>query len=398
MNTPHTLLALSFSLLLLAPAAAQTTASAPATQPDLPWGENKAGLRLAAVVAGPARVGETLKVRLVLQNNGEQAVPLDAADKVFAWLTLAYGRDNAFITGKLELAKHLKDWPAQLPAGKTLELGTADLGTLQAYDYADQKDLLKTFFDEPSQQAPQPKPKGTLRDVLTTGQAKLQVSLFVRRDEDRLIVVKSKVATVLVAPPQLSKLTKEQREKFVADLIKQFNTDAFAAMAAHDQAVPLGKDIVPDLAAQLATGKGDTAARAWMTTTLADIGGDQAAAALVKLVNDGDPLVRYVVAYHGIKVKDDALDKAILAKAKSDDTGAFTSWALMGFMVFRGQAPEGLIDAGLESKDAKARATAASALANAASPEAVARLKKLAEDKDPRVAETAKKILKAMKQ
>jgi HEAT repeat protein len=66
-------------------------------------------------------------------------------------------------------------------------------------------------------------------------------------------------------------------------------------------------------------------------------------------------------------------------------------------MVFRGQAPDEVLKASLESDDPKARATAAEALAGRAGDESVARLLPLLQDKDPRVRGTAAQVLGKMK-
>jgi HEAT repeat protein len=182
----------------------------------------------------------------------------------------------------------------------------------------------------------------------------------------------------------------------VSNLLQRFNRDAWSAQQAHDEAMKRGAAIVPDLAAAAAERTRPDFARMWLATAIADIPGAPSAAALVSLLDDAAGEVRCVVAYHGPKQKSAALDEAIFATARKSNSAHFTAYALLGFLAFRGEAPEALVKAGLESEEPQARAAAASVLATMASELNKSRLRALLQDPNERVRAVARKVLDAM--
>ena len=134
----------------------------------------------------------------------------------------------------------------------------------------------------------------------------------------------------------------------------------------------------------------------WLATALADIPDSRAAEALIDLLDDPLAGVQYVAAYHGPKQRDTKLDKEIVRQTVRRQDSRMTALALLGFMVFRGSAPEELLRIGLDSEDGRARAAVAHALRGRASASNVARLLALLTDKDQRVRSTAAWTLAAM--
>ena len=108
------------------------------------------------------------------------------------------------------------------------------------------------------------------------------------------------------------------------------------------------------------------------------------AAVLARLVDDPDAGVRDVVAYRGAKVKDKALEQAILKRAEGGKDPVFTAWAARGFGE-AGRDNERLMAAAVASTEPRARAEVADALAARADPANIQRLSQLLQDDDERV-------------
>ena len=181
-----------------------------------------------------------------------------------------------------------------------------------------------------------------------------------------------------------------------ATLLKQFDRDAWSARSAHEQAVKLGKQVLPDLIVAAEEQSRPEYSRLWLATAVADIEDKKAADALIALLGDRLETVRSVVAYYGPKQKSQELDRAIVHKAAQGTDASLIAYALLGFMVFRETVPDERVKAGLESDNSKVRATAVKALKGMASELNVSRLKKLSKDTDERVRATARKVLDAM--
>jgi len=181
------------------------------------------------------------------------------------------------------------------------------------------------------------------------------------------------------------------------NLLRQFNQSAWSAQKAHDRAVQIGAVILPDLIAAAAERPRPGYARMWLATAIADISDSRSVAALLALLDDPDINIGCVAGYYGPKQKSATLDQAIGTKAASLHNARFTSYALLGFLTFRGEAPEGLLQAGLESDDPRTRAAAVHALAEMASEQSKTRLQALLQDKDQRVRAAARQVLDAMK-
>ncbi len=402
-HSPATLLAASvFALVLFSVAQAQTAkpAAAPQSAPaEVAWGEAKAGLQTSLSLEGEAAVGGKLVLNFALRGVGDMPIKLPAGSEVSCWLMIAQGGSDdkkGYYSDRVFPAKTITDWPAELGKGRTVQFKPIDLTASGAYGREVARELLNMYVTGINPDVP-PKPLGKIGDLLAPGKAIAKMYLCIPRQGEKTMVVISNPLEIFVAPPQLAKLPAAKRAAFVADLLKKFDKDAFAALAAHDVAVKIGKDILPDLIAAVKVETRPDFSRLWIATAIADIPDPSAAAALIDLLDDSAGGIKQVVAYHGSKQKSDKLDKAINAKALSSKDAGFVSMAMLGFMVNRGVPSDELIKAGLENPDAKVRFAAANALGRMASESAVARLEQLTADKDPRVRATAKKILDTMK-
>jgi len=219
--------------------------------------------------------------------------------------------------------------------------------------------------------------------------------LYLPRKDDSQVVLKSDFLAVEIGPPDLNKLSPAARKAFVAKLIAGFGGDPFAGQAAHGISVRLGVDVLDDLVGATKNPSVKGAGRMWLATALADIRDKRSAAVLVKLI--GDPGgVGHVVAYHGPKQRNAELDTAIIARGSESTDARMTALAMLGFMVFRGQAPGKLLDAGINSADPRVRTTVIAALSKTASIENVRGLVLLLKDTEPRVRSAAARALGAM--
>jgi HEAT repeat protein len=237
---------------------------------------------------------------------------------------------------------------------------------------------------------------GKLGKLLASGKAVAKFTVCLPVAGANPVLVSTNKADFLVGTPDLKTLSPEARKAFEADLLKQFDRDAWSGSQAHDAAVQLGKEALPVLIAAASEAGRPPHARLWLTTALCDIQDERAVDALIKLLDDPAGGVRSVVAYHGPKQKSARLDKAIVDKARSGKNPGVAVWALMGFMVNRGTAPEEVLKASLESSDPRARAQAAEQLAQSANEDSISRLAALATDKDERVRSTAVSMLGKM--
>jgi len=356
-------------------------ATGPATR-AAEWGQPQAGLQASLAVSSAPAVGGNFTFQLAARNAGQAPVELGPADKSFAWLFVAQGAEKAFYTEKVFPAEGTR-WPAELAAGAEIAFASADLSRKKAYGYQKGMKLAEGY---PSVGAgSEVTLAGALNQVLSPGKAKARLMLYIpRRGEPALLLV-SNTVEFAVAAPDLGSLSAEARKAFVADLMDQFRKDAWSAQQAHMVALKLGRDIVPDLAALAGDPKAQSFTLMWVGTALADIGGSQAARTLIKLLSDPRAGVPYVVAYHGVKVRNAALDAAILDKAKSGNDPVLGAWAVRGFWTFRTDVPESIIDMGIASEEPRARAAAAEALTKLPAERALPRLLGLLKDKAERV-------------
>jgi len=378
--------------LLAAALARPPAAVAEAEKPAAAFGDSRAGLSFGAWTAGEVRADGPLAAHLTLRHVGAVGVDLPRREEAFGWFLLVYDRQRAYISEKFFLPK-TTDWPAALKAASLRTAEPLDLSALGVYPYADYRKVVEAYLDGTEDQLPRPDKK--LGEVLAPGKAVGRFMLVLPRDNEEPMILRSGKLELDIAPPKWANLTEAQRKELVVDLLARFDRDAWSAREAHGVALEIGKPILPTLAREAANYARPDHARMWMTTALADIADPAAAAALVKLAASPSEGVRLVVAYHGPKQRSDALDKTILARAGKEDA-RYISLALVGFLVFRGEAPPELLKLSLDSEDPRARATAVRALSQQAGDENVRSLTRLLKDPHQRVRAAAARVLGAM--
>jgi HEAT repeat protein len=385
--------------LVSSPAVAAEKAEAPAAAP---WGPPAGGLAVSLTVEGDVAVGGRLQIKVALKSAAGQAVALPAAKNVFGWLLVGQGTGNArkaFYSEKVFPFREAGDWPAELAGEKVISGGPVNLAAAQAYASEDAKKLLGAYVaavgpagaEKPAEELP--KPAGPMLKVLSAGRTMARFTLCLPNPGGPPTVLASNSVEIVIAPPDVSALSAEARQALIADLLKQFDRDAWSGRQAHDTAVRLGAAALEALIPAAMEKDRPPHARLWLATTVADIRDPRAAEALVKLLEDPSEGVRDVVAFYGPKQNSPDLDKAIIAKVQTSRQPGLAAWAILGFLVQRGTAPEEVLKAGLESDDPKARAAVAEALSQHASDANVARLVALLADKDERVRGTAAGVL-----
>lgn len=336
----HIRIPLLTSILLLALGAVAVAAPA--------WGEARDGLA-ASLRMEPKLEAAKLTVQVALRNNTTSAVDVKEA---FGWILLVQGRESAIFSERIPL-KDLKDWPAQLAPGATAEV-QVDLSSRKAFAFA--KGLkLASGYPEPAQDATAAKALDAIGRAAPQGKIIARWTVVLPRAGGPLILM-SNPAAFEVVPPAKPWVNPKLAEKF--------RRDAFAAKAAHDQAVQIGASILPDLVEIAADASFPGHGRMWAVTAMIDLKDDKAIDPLVKLVASGDGAVGSVIAYHGAKLKNAKLTDAILARAGSGKDPEFTAWAARGMTTFAaGEFPEKLIDIALKSSEPRARAEVADVLA-----------------------------------
>lgn len=360
------------------------------------WGRAVSGLQTSIRVAGDVRVADKLTLHLAVRNIGGAAVRLGPGDKAFGWAFL--GQDGKGVySEKIFLARRQGDWPESLDSKEELRFQPIELSRQKVFPYRQGQLRIVAGYPEAVEGKPDPAPTGPVSEALFAGSAGIRWILVLTGAADREIVVVSNTAALDVLPPEIETLSPEAREAFVAKLLARFRRDAFSARSACRAATRLGPTIVPELIVTVEDRKAPTFARMWAATALADIGGERSADELIELLEDPEASVRYVVCYHGPKARSEKLDQAIAAKVQSAGDGRMTAYASVGFLVFRSRVPEGILKAGLESDDPRARAAVARALSQQANDLNVSRLVALLKDADEQVRSLAASALGKMK-
>ena len=358
------------------------------------WGEAVAGLQVSLAADATPTVGGTLRFRVALRNTNAAPAPLGPAERLCGWLLVAQKWGDArrgFYSVKVRL--RAPDWPTQLAAGGTIAFDPVDLSASDAWPTEAARELLSAYLaveDEPQQL---PKPAGKLAAVLSPGRAAAKFTLALPTPGGKPLLLASNSLALIIRPPDLDALGPEAREAFLADLLGEFNRNAWAAREAHNTAVQLGPTILPRLIAAVDEPDRPDFARMWLATAIADLPDPRAVAALVRLLDEKKDCLDLVVAYHGPKQNDAQLDAAIAEKVRASRDGRLTALATLGYLVWRGGVPEPILAASLESDDPRTRAAAVEALSQYASPFNVERLIGLLADGNERVRGAAASVL-----
>ena len=355
---------------LAASAPASEPASAAASRPAsglTKWGAAKGGLQVGLAGETNPPVGGEFDLRVALKNSGTSAVKLPTASKVLGWFLVGQqeAEDKKFYSQRYYLAIGVDDWPAELEPGGEILFKAVSIGGGTVYSSKNAKQILSAFVT--NKVADLPSSDGRLVDVLMVGPATVKLTLLLLQEDGKPETLTSNGVEVKVNARPLATMTAEARKEYVADLLRLFDKDAGTASKAHDQAVSLGKDLVPDLIPAAKDRKRPQYARMWLTTALADIRDERSADALEDLLDDRDQEVVYVVCYHGPKQRSERLDDAITKKVEKSKDNRLNAYAILGYIVFRGTAPDELMKLTLDNPDARVRGTLSMALKNQAS-------------------------------
>jgi len=380
---------------LLAAVAARS-AAAPASQPaEQEWGTAQGGLQLSLTVDAAAAAQRRLLVRIALRNVGAAAVELPPAGKAFAWVLVASQSGDVFFTDRFAAVPAGGAWPAALAGGAALAMREVDLTPRGAYG-RDRRQEVYTAWLKADSDANAPSPPSTVARELSPGPARARAMLCLPRKDAAPTVLVSNMSSFTLPARDMAGLSPEERKERAVSLLKKFDRDAFAAREAHGEAVALGPAAAEVLIAAVKDRSRPDYSRLWLATAIADIRDARCAAALVELLGDGQDGVRCVVCYHGPKQDDAKLDRAIVAYAAGSGSGQTVSYALLGFLVFRKFVPGTLLEAGLASRDARARAAFCQAVRSQASPYNISRLSGLLDDREERVRALAAEVLGEM--
>lgn len=323
------------AVLVLVAAAAGAPPTRPSSKPV--WGEAKAGIETSIRVAGEPAPGKLI-LHLSVHNTGSAPAPLAGA---FGWILIAQSKDLAWYTDKLALVPdQTPGWPAKLAADQMVEL---DLDFTYSNAQPQRKGLkvIDGYPMPPAEEKDAVPCAAAVGKIVVPGSLRVRFMLYLPGPLDapagfRSPLVTSNALEVVVPAPEFTTLSPEARAAALAALAKKFRKDEYAAMDAHHAAVKIGPDAVPLLIEQVSDPKAPDFARMWLTTALIDIGDDRALDTLLKLLQTGPPSVRYVIAYHGPKMKIGALDKEILAQAQTGKDPQFATWAARGRAAFAG--------------------------------------------------------------
>ena len=373
--------------------------AAPASRPAsglVKWGQAKGGLQVGLAGEANPPVGGEFDFRIALKNSSASAVKLPDASKVVGWFLVGQqeAEDKKFYTQRFYLALGMDDWPAELESGGEVLLKPVSIGSGTVYSSKFSRELLTAYVSNKITDLPSS--EGRLVDVLQVGPASVRLTLLLPKDEGGTEGLNSNVVEVKVNARPLVTMTPEARKEYVADLLQQFDKDEWSAMKAHDQAVALGKDLVPDLIPAAKDKKRPKFARMWLATALADIRDPQSASALEDLLDDKEQEVVYVVCYHGAKQRSDRLDEAITKMVEKSKDNRLTAYAILGYIVFRGTAPDELMKLTLDSSDPRVRGTLSMALKNQASDFNLSRLMEFLSDTSDNVRINSARMLQQL--
>ena len=296
---------------------------------------------------------------------------------------------------KIAIKTLAPDWPARLTGKTRVAIKAFDPAPRNVYPYALSRKILKNTLGIKGAK-PLPPTEGMLARSLRSGAMIVRCRLYLPRPDETPLILTSNKLTVDVAPPDLSALDEAPRKAYVAQLLKQFDRDAWSGQAACATSVRIGNSVVPYLAKAAFERNRPSHARLWITAAIAQIPCETSVKTLVKLLNETDAGVRRVVAYHGPGQRSARLDKAILARVLALKEPHMTALAVVGFLAHQGTVHDDLLAVSLESKDPRVRTSAAEALSHHASAENVLRITALLKDTHERVRGAAATTLAAM--
>ncbi|KPK82913.1 MAG: hypothetical protein AMJ81_08885 [Phycisphaerae bacterium SM23_33] len=379
----------------LAAAAAPAQATAPATAPaERQWGQTNAGLSVSAAPVGRWLLARRMDVDFAIRNTGKLPATLPPADDLFGYLLLAQGK-TAHYTEKIFHARGQPGWPARLAEGQVLQLRAVDVSELKAFAYNPRLPLVKGYPLETVGGQPRPAaPAGSVGEVLKPGPVRVKYVAYLPRPGEGAVSLVSSTIRVDLGLADFGKLPADRQRRILDDLAARLKKDAWSAKLAHGDAVQIGRPAAATLISIAADTEAPYFGRMWAVAALADIGGQEAAAALIACLGDADPGVRCAAAYHGLKLRSEPFDKALNQRAVSAEDAGLSAWAIMGYLKFRKQVPPELLKAGVESDEWRVRAAVAETLARGNPDRShLPILRRLAQDSNPQIRRTAARAI-----
>ncbi len=374
-----------------APTSATTKA-----KPLRQWGKAKAGLQLSLSAGAKASVRGKYEVRLALRNRGAVGVALGDAEDAFVWISAIRNRQDSWLSVKIPLTDLVDAWPHRLSGDKPIVFKPDELFARQVYPYAIARKILIEYI-KPSTPSKLPTTSGELSKIISTGKWVMRAHLCIARPGQKPLILASNKFSVEVAPPALASLSRQERRDYMNAVIAKFDADAWSAKSACELAVRLGPGAARYLSDAVLHRRRADFSRMWLATALAIIPSEISAETLERLLYDTLPAVRHVVAYHGPRQKNEQLDAAIVERTLKLKESRMTALAVLGFLVFRGEANAKLLAASLDHPDPRVRTTAISAMSQHANSTSLASLTSLLADKNQRVRAAAARALGAMK-
>jgi len=336
----------------------------PATQPSTAeaprlWGPSRAGLSASVAAVGDWELSGTMKLDFAFRSLGRVPSRLPPAKDVYGYLLIAQGKTIHY-TERIFHARSLPAWPQRLGEGRRVRLPAVDVAGLKLLAYEKHLLLSKGYPARIADGKPQPlKPVGTGREVLKPGPTKIKYVAYLPRPDEGPISLTGRIVSVTLAVGDFARLAPAAQKSVLDDLTRRMRSDAWSAKSACADAARIGSPAVPALTAIVRDAKAPFFARMWSATALAE-GGDAAAApVLIECLKDSDTGLRCVAAYHGLKLRNAELDKALNARAAGGDWPQITAWALLGYVRFRKGPPPELVKAALESKHDRVRVAVA---------------------------------------
>lgn len=293
-----------------------------------------------------------------MRNTG--VVPASPGDKrrFFAYLLIAQGK-TLYYTAKILDDGKIPNWPGQIGSGKAVQLPAVDIGGLEAFSYMRGLKIKEGYPAHIIDGSPQERlPAGKVAEVLRPGPVKVKCIAWLDRGLEGALMLTGRM-NVTLGVGQFARLPEARRKQLLSDLSARMKKDAFSAKAACADAVRMGRPAAQMLIQVVNDGKAKDFARMWALTALAGIGGKDAAGTLIESLTDSTAGVRYVGAYYGLRAKNDRFDKALTARATSGKDPMLTAWAIMGYLKFRKKVPPALMEAGVNSRQWRARAAVA---------------------------------------
>jgi hypothetical protein len=289
--------------------------------PTQQWGEARESVQTGLATTGDAVLGSPLPLKCLIRNEG---VPVTLKG-AFAWLLVAQGKEKAFFSQKIPLEV---PGDGKLPGAQTVEVALKLAGK-QGFPYRKDMVIVEGYATAaPGEDAPAA--AGLLETLVPAGKVRIKCMVYLPGAGHPLLLMSNRL-DVAVGDPPLDKLTAEARTALADGLIAQFRANEYASMAAHDRSLKLGTGITPDLIAAIADAQQPEFAKMWLATTLIDLRDGRAVDTLLGLLKDGSGGERYVIAYHGPKMKDEKLDAEISRLAQQGKDPLFSAWAARGF-------------------------------------------------------------------